>query len=48
MAIKRTDPPKRRLVPASELEAQDAAFKAANKNYEAQMNTYKNVEMTGS
>jgi hypothetical protein len=44
MAIKRTDPPKRRLVPASELEAQDAAFKAANKNYEAQMNTYKNVD----
>jgi hypothetical protein len=44
MAIKRTDPPKRRLIPASELEAQDAAFKAANKNYEAQMNTYKNVD----
>jgi hypothetical protein len=42
LASKTTTPP-RRTVPASELEAQDAAFKSANQNYEAQMNTYKNA-----
>ena len=42
LASKTTTPP-RRVVPASELEAQDAAFKSANQNYEAQMNTYKNA-----
>lgn len=34
---------KRKFIPASDLEAQDAAFKSANKNYEAQMDTYKNA-----
>jgi hypothetical protein len=43
LASKTTTPP-RRVVPASELEAQDAAFKSANQNYEAQMNTYKNAD----
>ena len=33
----------RRVIPATELEAQDAAFKSANSNYEAQMSTYKNA-----
>jgi hypothetical protein len=33
----------RRIIPATELEAQDAAFKSANSNYEAQMSTYKNA-----
>jgi hypothetical protein len=33
----------RKFVPASELAAQDAAFKTSNQNYEAQMKTYKNV-----
>jgi hypothetical protein len=39
----KTTPPKtRKFVPASELAAQDEAFKTSNENYEAQMNTYKN------
>ena len=33
----------RKMIPASELEAQDAAFKTSNQNYEAQMATYKNA-----
>jgi len=38
-----TTPPKtRKFVPASELAAQDEAFKTSNENYESQMNTYKN------
>lgn len=32
----------RRMIPASELEAQDKAFKTSSENYEAQMNTYRN------
>lgn len=43
LASKTTTPP-RRLVPAAELEAQDAAFKSANQNYEAQMDFYKNAD----
>jgi hypothetical protein len=40
----KTTPPKtRKFVPASELAAQDEAFKTSNQNYEAQMKTYKNV-----
>jgi hypothetical protein len=46
MAIKRTDPPKRRLIPATELEAQDAAFKSDRDRYEAQVSTYKNTPKT--
>lgn len=34
---------KNRLIPSSELEAQDAAFKTSNENYEAQMSVYKNA-----
>jgi len=33
----------KKFVPASELAAQDEAFKTSNQNYEAQMKTYKNV-----
>lgn len=40
----KTTQKERRVIPASELEAQDAAFKSANQNYEAQVNTYKNVD----
>ncbi len=50
MAIMRTNrltsnttSPKRKMVQAAELEAQDKAFKASNESYEAQMNTYKNA-----
>lgn len=45
LTSKTTTPPSkgRRVVSASELEAQDAAFKSSNQNYEAQMNTYKNA-----
>ncbi len=32
----------RRMIPASELEAQDKAFKTSSENYDAQMNTYRN------
>lgn len=45
LTSKTTTPPgkSRRMIPASELEAQDAAFKTSNQNYEAQMATYKNA-----
>lgn len=38
----KTTPPQRRFASAASLEAQDAAFKSANQNYEAQMDVYKN------
>lgn len=38
-----TNPPRRSFTPAAELEAQDASFISSNKNYEAQMSTYKNA-----
>lgn len=45
LTSKTTTPPSngRKRIPAAELEAQDAAFKTANQNYEAQMATYKNA-----
>ena len=43
LTSKTTPPQKRKMTSASELEAQDAAFKSANQNYEAQMDFYKNV-----
>ena len=33
------------MIPANELEAQDAAFKTSSENYEAQMNTYRNSKI---